>query len=508
MTLDQPKASRAPEGFHRRKTLAAFDLLAPQRIAQQLKIAILLAIVISVVYAIGLLIDLTKPPLPNSPLSFIRLIQIPFPAIWHISEVIVLVGWGAAALAGVLGLIWARVGAAHGAAARACQLVVLAALFLPFAIFPFATVFGNEGYALLCVPTTAFALWLVRRMQPHRKLPLHIVFMGFGWGALIAAGFSIAMTSRFAHYAANVFLEFDLFDLEGMQTRLFTSAALNNAVSSELGKIVGIALLFMLFRHHFDDIVSGIVIGAAVGIGANFIESIQVMAASDATLFNVGGPASQYWSHQVLGLMTSHVALGALAGAGFGAARQLQGVGQRWIAVLCGCGTAMAGHFASDVIRIQFLLPRTRWAKESPWFETLAIEALLIAVTTGPFVVMYLILLRRGIRNQAAGLSAQIRAEALSGSGAITSTEIPIIRRSAARFFIRVDTLRSSTLPEFRHIRKLQAAQLDLVTSRWHRVRGETDPKSPDESVHRERVLVLKRQHAHPDPPSTPNATE
>lgn len=509
MTTGQPQMAGSADVLRRRNRLATFDLLSPQPIEQRLNITIAVAILMSLAYALGMLIDSAKPPLPNSPLWFVKLVPIPFPAIWHVTEVVIIIGWCIAAVAGTIGLLLARTGsAARGVqVARVSKIIVLTALLLPYAILPITVIFGSIGHLLLCVPTTAFGLWLLQRMQRFRKLPLRLPLMGFGWGAVIAAGFSICMTGWFAHYAANFFLDFT--DPEGMQERLFTSMALNSGVFSELGKIAGIALLFLFYRRHVDNIVSGIVIGAAVGLGFNFTESLQYMNAGGlAGLINPGGAASQYWSHQFLGLMAFHVAFSAIAGAGFGVARQLREPKQRWIAVICGCLTAIGAHFTSDIVHLQFLLPKMRWSHNNPWFETLVTEPLLIAITSGLFVVLYLILLSRGHRSQANGLSAQTQAEASTGLGAITPEETPILLSPTSRFFIRINTLRNIGLPAYRLIRNLHTAQLELVTSRWHRARRETDPDAIDESVYRNRVLALKRQLATSPAPIPDNSIE
>jgi RsiW-degrading membrane proteinase PrsW (M82 family) len=474
------------------RRLAAYDPLSPQPTGRALTIAIAVAVLMSLAYAIDVLIDLAKPPLPQSPVWFIQLVPIPFPATWHITEVLMFVAWGIAAVAGAIGFALSRAGTSGRGKVRLCQIVVLVALLLPYVVFPVTTVFGDILHLLVCIPTTAFGLWLLRPMQAFRRVPLRLVLASFGWGATIAAGFSICMTGWFTHYAGNFFLDFT--DLEGMQERLFTSIALTTGIFGELGKIAGLTLLFMFFRRRFDGLTSGIVLGAAAGLGLNFVESLQYLNSSGAvSLLNAGGAASQFWSHQVLGLMAGEVAFGAIAGAGFGISRWLPTARQRWSAVLASCLCAMAAHFATDVVLPHFLFDKIRWSRENPWLETLVVDPLLVVGTSGWFVALYLVLLRQGRRAEADGIATAATAEAASGAGAVTPDEASALVNPAARFFLRVSALRDAGAQEYRAVRDLHAAQLDLLTGRWH--------STPDEPDLRRRVLVLK--HAVPSPEVT-----
>ncbi|MEU7604078.1 PrsW family glutamic-type intramembrane protease, partial [Streptomyces sp. NPDC041003] len=186
----------------------------------------------------------------------------------------------------------------------------------------------------------------------------------------------------------------------------------------EFGKAAGVAVLFLLHRRHFDGVVSGIVIGAATGIGFNFTESVVYMS-------EWGGAAANFhhWGRQALGLMAAHTAFTAVSGAGIGLAQQLHGRTRQLTAVGTGFLTAAGAHFCNNSV-IDYL------AKEPPlWFpagEAAGILIVLLAqilLLLGPLVVLYVLLLRRGLRSQAGGLEAALDSLPQPARQAITTDE-------------------------------------------------------------------------------------
>src|SRR5260370_17311723 len=80
-------------------------------------------------------------------------------------------------------------------------------------------------------------------------------------------------------------------------------------------------------RDEFDDVVDGIVYGAAVGLGFNFLESVAYMT-NIYSIFNpegIGWEAAgiQWYARQVLGLFFGHATDTAVIGAGVGSAPPL-----------------------------------------------------------------------------------------------------------------------------------------------------------------------------------------
>jgi protease PrsW len=407
--------------------------------------------------------------------------------------------------------------------ARDPRLVIAAELLVPFACYPLAVMLGHPLLLLACLPSTAFAAWGLYQMQRYRRMPVRIPAFAFGWGALIAAGFGGAMNLLYLADTLAVVLvprmkqvltatvqnprvAEDLIGwlagrgpLPPAARSLVTAVqliqaglALDAGVFEELAKGAGIAVLFLLCRRWFDGPVSGIVIGAMVGLGFNLAESIDYMSAGDAL--------SQYWARQSVGLMGSHVAFTALTGAGFGIAGQLADRRTRRLVIGCGLAAAIGAHFMNDACLSALGRAEQGWFAPGPATYALVIQPLTLLVLQGPFVAMYLLLLRRGRRDQAAGLARELAVEARAGSGAITPAEIPILLDPGRRFRLRVLACRRrGGIGAYRYLARLQAAQLDLVTERWHRSGQSANPCDPGEAELRARVLRLKRHPAMTD---------
>lgn len=386
--------------------------------------------------------------------------------------------------------------------ARFCYLTIAVVLVSPFCVYPVNSLFGHFPVLLLCLPTTAFGLWSVHRMQRHRRMPFRIALFGFGWGAVIAFGFGGLMNvwtgdsvNRFLLHRVTDAVDAGLDNFQGVikatqetQHDLMSAMFVSAGVGEELAKAVGVAIVYLLCRRHFDNVVSGIVVGAATGLGFNLAETVDYIATTAA------GP-SQYWLRQYVGLMGTHLAYTALVGAGFGVARQLGD--RRWLPVVCAFVTAVGGHFTFDAGTRVYATLSTQWfGSPDEFVSVLVLQPLGMIVLFGPFVVLYVLLLRRGLRDQLSALRVELDAEAKTDFGAVTPAEVPLLLRPAMRWWLRFRTFRSGGIRAYRALARLHAAQLDLGMQRWHRSRSEVDPGAPDETVLRRRVLELKHRLA------------
>ncbi|MFJ7219421.1 PrsW family intramembrane metalloprotease [Amycolatopsis sp. NPDC098790] len=442
------------------------------------------AAALSVAYGHGLLLDLVKPDL-RSPIPWMTFVAPPPTEMFTLVRACVLVSWGVAAVVSLVGLVRQRQGAGRGAGVW--QLTVAGVLLAPFVITPVVVLARNLGATAICVPSTAFALWALTKMQHYRRMTCWVPLAGLAWGCLIAAGFASAMSAWFYQYGAAYLLDLGVALQEPGATvgRLMTLRALNTGFFEELGKAAGIAMLYFGFRRHIDDVVSGIVVGAAVGLGFNFSETVLYMSVFD-------GAAYQYFGRQSVGLFASHVAFTALVGAGIGAARQLRERWQKIVVVFAGLLAAAGTHFANNALQPHTTDLRHHLFGNNVWLRDLLGVPMTIVLLQGPLVVLYLLLSWRGNRTQASAIAVELATEARTGHGAVTEQEVPILLSPARRFFLRYRTFRRQGRGAARHLRKLHAAQLELATLRWHRTRDEVAPGSPDEQTLRERVLDFK----------------
>jgi len=241
-------------------------------------------------------------------------------------------------------------------------------------------------------------------------------------------------------------------------------------------------------RNEFDDVVDGIVYGAAVGLGFNYLESISYMT-NIYSIFapeGAGGVAAgvQWYGRQVLGLFFGHATYTAFIGAGVGIARQLPGMRQKVTAIVAGFIVAIAGHFAWDAWAALFPTDTTVFVIVEIHLRTLILE--------GPFTAALIALLIFGIRYEGQNLREQLQKEASTGQGAILPEEVPILTSPWLRLRQRLHALNRQGFRAYFKVSRLQTAQLDLAMERWHRERKEIDTPLEAEERLRERVIELR----------------
>ena len=334
--------------------------------------------------------------------------------------------------------------------------------------------------ALACLPTTAFALFVVRRLDRNEKEPWRLVMVAFAWGAIVATSMVIWGESLWTAIAEQTLVPGPGLD---------ASSAFSAGLLEELAKGVAVLLLFLIMRNEFDDVVDGIVYGAAVGLGFNFMESIAYMTNLYAIFSpeGVGGYAAgfQWYSRQVLGLFFGHATYTALIGAGIGIARQLPNPRHKVIAIVSGFLIAIAAHFSWDAWLAFFPI-------ESSALGLLEIH-LRTLIMTGPFTAAVVVLLIAGIQIEARALADQFRKEAADGDGAILPPEVEILSSPWRRFTERMRALGRGGLRAYLALARLQTAQLDLAMERWHRERQEIETPLEAEIVLRQRVIALRQ---------------
>ncbi len=333
--------------------------------------------------------------------------------------------------------------------------------------------------ALACVPTTAFGLFVLRRLDRNEKEPWRLVLVAAAWGAIVATSLVIWAETYWDFFAVRLIVPGPALD---------ASNGYSAGIFEELAKGVAVVLLYLVMRSEFDDVVDGIVYGAAVGLGFNFMESIGYMTHLYAVFSSDGNGASaaaaQWYIRQVLGLFFGHATYTALIGAGLGIARQLPHRQQRIIAIACGFLVAIAAHFAWDAWVSFYPISQSAFALVEVHLRTLFMD--------GPFTAAVLLLLAMGLQAEGRGLARSLEAEAAFGSGTVLPEEVPLLTRPWRRLQVRLSVFARSGLAAYLHLARLQRAQLDLAMELWHRERGEIDEPLEAEAHLRERVLALR----------------
>jgi RsiW-degrading membrane proteinase PrsW (M82 family) len=254
-------------------------------------------------------------------------------------------------------------------------------------------------------------LLVVRWLDVYEREPRSLLIGAFMWGYFVApffAGFS------------NDFWGVVIAKLGGADFASQWSAALTAPIVEETYKYLGIAVLFLIARAEFDDLIDGFVYGAIVGLGFATAEDLMYF------MFNFGGsiPAviDGFYLRVILSGLYGHVTFTGISGIGLAyfVSHRLDRPLSRRLLVAGGLLLlAMTAHFV--------------W--NSPWLDSL--PPILLTTFKGlPFLIGLLILLwlARKRENQALG---EVLASEIGQPGLLTG-EMDLLRdwrtrRAAAR---------------------------------------------------------------------------
>jgi len=333
--------------------------------------------------------------------------------------------------------------------------------------------------AIACMPTTAIGLLVIRRFDRNEKEPWRLVLVAALWGAIVSTSLVV--------WAESVWdLVFTATLVPGPAAD--TSAAYSAGIFEELAKGTAVVLLYLVMRDEIDDVVDGIVYGAAVGLGFNFMESVAYMTHQYAILAPVGlgpaGAAGQWYFRQVVGLFFGHATFTALIGAGIGIARQMPLLSQRLLVTASGFLAAIAAHFAWDAWQAFVLVG-------SSSTQLLVANARYVMVI-GPFAAAVLLLLVMGQHVEGRALRRHLGVEAASGLGAVLPNEVAVLMSPWQRFLARLAALGRGGPGAYFRLARLQRAQLHLAMEQWHRERREIDQPLAAEDALRGHVLELR----------------
>lgn len=342
-----------------------------------------------------------------------------------------------------------------------------------------ALVFSESLF--FCVPTTLLALWVLRRISPNRRLPWWLLGLAFGWGALIAPNLAILSESIWSAVTMNL--------IPGLGAGV--AGAFSPGLFEEGSNGLGVIILFLLFRNRFDGVIGGICLGAAVGLGFNFLETGEYMLFGLFAGGGLSGFGVQFLFRQVLGLFAGHATYTALTGAGLGVALTVRGWRLRAMAVAAGLVAAVSAHFLWDFVAMTNLAPTSN----NNWVELGIITPLTYVMLDGPFLLMLTALMLLGWRTERLALANQFEAEAASGRGVVVPAELPILTDPRRRAAIRLRAMWRSSWRHYRWIVKIQEAQIELAALRWARESERVDAAHAldRESRLADRVLALKR---------------
>ncbi|MBD2898340.1 hypothetical protein amrb99_73070 [Actinomadura sp. RB99] len=392
--------------------------------------------------------------------------------------------------------------------ARALTWATIAVMLGPFGLIPLVVVLEYPAQALACVPGTAFVLWLLHHGQRFSRVPLAMLLVAFGWGALIVFGLGRA-ASNLAFGTVGGFVgkggKASLTAQLKNQYRVMDVVVVHLGVVNALLVAAGVVLLLVLFRHRLTDAVTGLVVGAAIGLGYNLVESVLfIRLYGSLSAFNGATGGFEYWIRQSVGLLGGQVAFGALLGAGIGVAAQARRRGERRRAALTALAAASTGAIATEVLSAWLSHVVHDHVDIGSPFDTLIVSPFLWLLPQAPFILVTAMLLVLGTRARTAAARAGVTAETAAGP-AVTRQEAPFLIDPALRFWALAGTWRLHGWNGLRALSRLQAAQLDLAAWRWRHMDDADGPAREEGDALRAKVMRLKARAAAPAAPAAPH---
>ncbi|RAG86784.1 hypothetical protein DN069_04395 [Streptacidiphilus pinicola] len=465
--------------------------------------ALLIARIVIVLYFVELLVNLTrpnrqpgegalsifyKPPPDVAKLmknfsfgdSISKIMAVPTVVFW-----LVLAGIAAA----VLVQVFAAITKPNDRRAVALTWLTVGCLLLPFGLLSVVVVFEFFPAALACVPGTAFVLLLLRGSVRFARVPLGALLAAFGWGALIVFSLgrvfsNLASATMFDYFSPTA--SSDPTHLLDNMDRMLMAITVHLSLVNTIGLAGGVALLLALFRYRITDALTGLILGASMGLGYAFVDSlmyIKIYGSLGGILGSTGG--FEYWIRQSVGLLGGQVTFGALLGAGLCLAARAQQ--RRRLLAVAALVTAFGGGTAAEVLS-GWLAGQLQHSSGGA-VDTLVVSPLLWLLPQLPFVALAVALLVRGMRERGSVLRAALAQEAEAGP-AVTAGETSVLGAPALRLWTLVGAWRRHGRATALALYRLQSAQLELAGSRAQE--DPPDTAQAEQAVLRANVMTLK----------------
>lgn len=229
----------------------------------------------------------------------------------------------------------------------ALAMVALSVLGMePAMLRVFLTALGVAAVASL-VPLTI--LWYLDRRERESPWLFAVAFL---WGALLATGLALPLNEYIlgligGFVAANPGIEAAL----GENAVLMLGAPIAGPLVEETTKGLGVLLLFVLLRAEFDNMRDGLIYGALVGMGFNWLETPFYIAKGFAE-FGVAPWNFQFGYRYALFGLSGHALYTGLFGAALGLSRQVRPIWLRWLLPLLGLALAIGAHALNNSLSL------------------------------------------------------------------------------------------------------------------------------------------------------------
>ena len=333
------------------------------------------------------------------------------------------------------------------------------------------------AFTIPLVPAIGINL-LVSLIDRFEREPWFLRLGAFFWGALIAI-------------PATVFIEQYIQDrrisILGLHPSIVASAffyGTNAGITEETTKGLGLLLLFLVLRDEFDNVTDGIVYGALIGAGFAMVENFSYFATNpQAVVLLVIERVVLSW--------LVHSTFTACFGAALGSVRHSNVRWQQIVVPFAGYLAAVGLHslfdFVNLFINMQVIAYHT--SERVVTFSLLAIAANYIL----PFIVQMVLLycLIKSLSHESQIIREFLVAEVCNGT--VMVDEYVLLKHTFVRSRVERHVLFKDGVKQWRRVKMLYQAEIDLAFRKWHVSMGDrakSGPRQPEEN-YRQRIQRL-----------------
>lgn len=324
-------------------------------------------------------------------------------------------------------------------------------ILLPTALARPGLMLAASAFALL--PAIPYAL-LIKFLDRNDQIPWKNFVACLLWGGTVGCGLSLVLNTAGSRYLAMVFTPAEAWSL---------TAILIAPLVEEACKGLAVLVLFWILHDEFDNVLEGLILGAASGLGfalvENCIYNVRFLAEGSDTFAVMGTYRA------LVNALIGHPIYTAMTGAGLGLLRELpRGGVKRLLYPVLGLGTAIAMHVIWNAAAVYLgdVLGDPRG------LLTLIVNA---AVFGGAGVLFalaaYVFAASRERRVMVRYLAEEVR------KGFVEPEELRSFHEPLGRVRFELEGLLRHGWRVYRHRKALRRTQVELAFRKWHLAKGD-----------------------------------
>lgn len=343
-------------------------------------------------------------------------------------------------------------------------------------IDPLLAIVSGVAAVGLGLPYLFVILWLDRNEQE----PPLLLLSALGWGAFVATMVSGIFNDIFGAIALSAVGDPAL-------ARQLT-ASLSAPFVEELAKGLALVALYVMFRHHLDNVLDGVIYGALVGLGFAVFENFTYYMNQG----NLGGAIGLICLRGFITSPGTHACFTGILGASIGLFRVQRAGVVRWMFPVIGLGLAMLIHFSWNTFTQFFIFD------DGPAGVLIGIP-MAVVVLQAPFVVLVLVVSILALWHETRLILRYLGTEK---PPVLHESELGRLVPARRRTLYTAGLLLTGRIGDWLLVRKRNRRLVELAFEKWH-MDQEAELGASEAREHALRVTALRRElSALPAPPA------